>query len=204
MSLASRRRRVILAAAIVCVVAAAAGCGGAQAPKPPNPKWPLTGTYTAAGVVTMNVGDQDSYVGQRLDRTWVIYRGCRNDTCRLRLARQTALTTEDAVIVRRGSRLVATFSYATPGCHHSRRTGLMTKRFTLRLKDAGRRIEATEAWYGTFPYCSSVPGVDGYISGTTSWTAVSVDEDCPALASGCFYGPTYPFLPPAHDGGTSI
>jgi hypothetical protein len=202
MSSARRRRPVVLAIA-VAVGAAAAGCGGsAQAPKP-HPM-PLTGTYTAAGLVKSNVGAADEYVGERLDRTWVIYHGCRDGRCGLRLARQTAATPEDAALVGHGDRYVATFRIVTPGCHHTRRTGLMTKRFTLVLKDSRRRIEATEDTYGTFPLCSNVPGVDGYISGTTAWTAVSVAENCPARLRGCDYGVGWPMLPPASPGGRSV
>jgi hypothetical protein len=175
---------------VVVFALLASGCGG-SAPPPPLP----TGTWEVHGVTQVSSGAQDDWVGRTYDRSWIVYYGCRDRDCGLRLARQAADATEDAALIRHGYDYAATFTFRTSGCRTSR-TGTLTKRFTAVVKNAGQRLQATERMAGTFPGCSLEPGQDGRIAGVTSWTATRSGAQCPPPEQDCQYRFETPVIPP--------
>jgi hypothetical protein len=93
---------------VVAFALLASGCGG-SAPPPPLPM----GTWEVHGVTQASSGAQDDWVGRTYNRSWIVYYGCRDRDCGLRLARQAADATEDAALIRHGYDYAATFTFRT-------------------------------------------------------------------------------------------
>jgi len=104
---------------------------------------------------------------------------------------------EDAPLRRHGNGYVATFSWPTPGCGTSR-TGVMVKRFTIAIKDAGRRRKPPSGRPRTGRVAHRAPGQDGHTEATKTWAAMSRDQHCPPPFARCDYADSGPQLPPTH------